>query len=61
MRRASRAIASETAPQPPIGWKMPCSCSRKERIVNRLGQRKGDMPRYLVWNEKASRTRGSAK
>ena len=37
----ARAMASETAPQPPTGWKTPCSYSRKERIVNRLGQRNG--------------------
>jgi hypothetical protein len=60
-RRATVAIASDTAPQPPIGWNTPCSCSRKLRMVNRLGQRNGDMPRYLVWNENASRTRGSLK
>ncbi len=32
-----------------------------DRMVNRLGQRNGDMPRYLLWNENASRTRGSEK
>jgi hypothetical protein len=60
-RSATRAIAEETAPQPPTGWKTPCSYSRKERMVKRLGQRKGLIPRYLVWKEKARRTRGSLK
>ncbi len=27
-------------------------------MVNRLGQRNGDMPRYLVWKENAKRMRG---
>ena len=30
-------------------------------MVNRLGQLKGDMPRYLLWNVKARRMRGSEK
>src|SRR5918994_6421705 len=30
-------------------------------MVKRLGHWNGDMPRYLVWNEKARRTRGSVK
>ena len=61
MRAAARAIASDTAPQPPMGWNTPCSYSRKLRMVNRLGQRNGLIPRYLVWKEKARRTRGSRK
>ena len=39
IRSASRAIVSTTALQPPIGCQMPCSCSRNDRMVNRLGQR----------------------
>ena len=54
-------MASDTAPQPPIGWKTPCSYSRNERIENRLGHLKGDMPRYFDWNVKASRIRSSLK
>ena len=38
---------------------MPNSYSMNARMVNRLGHRYGDMPRYLLWNEKPSRTRGS--
>ena len=38
---------------------MPNSYSMNARMVNRLGQRYGDMPRYLLWNENPSRTRGS--
>ena len=30
-------------------------------MVKRLGQRNGDIPRYLVWKEKASRTSGWLK
>ena len=58
---AAFAIAAMTAPVPPRGWWTPNSYSMNDRIVNRLGQRNGDMPRYLLWNEKASRTLGSAK
>src|SRR5271165_3768763 len=58
---AIRAIAAVTAAQPPIGWKTPYSYSRNERIENRLGQRNGDMPKYLDWKEKASRMRASRK
>ena len=50
------AIASMTALQPPIGCQTPYSYSRNDRIVNRLGQLNGDMPRYLLWNENARRT-----
>ena len=50
--RATRAIASITAPQPPSGCNTPYSYSRNDRIENRLGQLNGDMPRYLDWNEK---------
>src|ERR1700757_474254 len=46
-RSATRAIASVTAEQPPLGWNTPYSYSRNERIENRLGQRNGDMPRYF--------------
>ena len=59
--RPTRAIASVTAPQPPIGWKTPYSYSRNDRIENRLGQLNGDIPRYFDWNVIASRTRGSRK
>ena len=45
----------------PRGWKMPCSYSRKDRIENRLGQLKGDIPRYFDWNEKPMRIRSSLK
>ena len=61
MSVAIRAIAAETAPQPPIGWKTPCSYSRNDRIENRLGQRNGDMPRYFDWNVNASRILSSEK
>ena len=59
--RATRAMPSLTAAQPPIGCQTPCSYSRNDRIENRLGQLNGDMPRYFDWNENASRTRGSRK
>ncbi len=59
--RAMRAMADITAPQPPRGWNTPNSYSMNDRMVNRLGQRNGDMPRYLDWNENASRTRSSPK
>ena len=59
--RATRAMASVSAPQPPMGWKTPYSYSRKERMENRLGHWNGDMPRYFDWNENASRMRGSVK
>src|SRR5262245_63520342 len=58
---ATRAIASDTALQPPIGCQTPYSYSRNDRIENRLGQLNGDMPRYFDWNVNASRMRGSAK
>ena len=61
MSRAIRSIAVITAPHPPRGWYTPNSYSMKDRIVNRLGQRNGDMPRYLAWKEKARRTRSSLK
>ncbi len=61
MSRAIRSIAVITAPQPPRGWYTPNSYSMNDRMVNRLGQRNGDMPRYFAWNEKASRTRSSLK
>ena len=41
-------VPSLTAPHPPMGCQTPNSYSRKERKVNRLGQRNGDMPRYFV-------------
>ena len=50
-----------SAPQPPRGWNTPNSYSMKDRMVNRLGQRNGDMPRYFDWNENARRTRSSEK
>src|SRR4028118_13390 len=59
--RATRAIAVVTAPQPPIGWKMPYSYSRKERIENRLGHWNGDIPKYWDWKVNARRMRGSEK
>src|SRR5208283_2512738 len=59
--RAARAITVETAPQPPSGWKTPYSYSRNDRIEKRLGQLKGDIPRYFDWNVIASRIRGSSK
>ena len=58
---ATRAIAAVIAAQPPIGWQTPCSYSRKLRMLNRLGQRNGDMPRYFDWKQNASRTRSSVK
>ena len=61
MSSAIRAIVAETSPQPPIGWKTPCSYSRNDRIEKRLGQRNGDMPRYFDWNVKARRIRSSEK
>src|SRR5262245_49763324 len=59
--RATRPMASESAEQPPIGCQTPYSYSRNDRIEKRLGQLKGDIPRYLDWNEKARRIRGSLK
>ena len=44
----------------PVGWKMPYSYSRNARMVNRLGQLNGDIPRYLVWNDIASISRSSS-
>ena len=44
---AMRAIASDTAEQPPIGCHTPNSYSRNDRIENRLGQLNGDMPEVL--------------
>ena len=45
---ATRAMAVITAPQPPRGCHTPYSYSMNDRMVNRLGQRNGDMPRYLL-------------
>ncbi len=59
--RATRAMASIIAPHPPRGWNTPYSYSRNARMVNRLGHLNGDIPRYLLWKENASRTRGSLK
>ena len=61
MSWATRAIAVITAPQPPRGWNTPNSYSMNDRMVNRLGQRNGDMPKYFDWKEKASRMRSSLK
>ena len=58
---AIRAIVPHTALHPPMGWKTPYLYSMKARIENRPGQVKGDIPRYLDWNEKVSRMRGSEK
>ena len=55
------AIRSLTLPNPPMGWKMPYSYSRKANMVNRLGQLNGDMPRYFVWKDMASMRRSSSK
>ena len=44
---AMRAMASDTAEQPPMGCQTPYSYSKNERIEKRLGQLNGDMPRYL--------------
>src|SRR5207253_5785399 len=59
--RATRAIPSLTAEQPPYGCHTPNSYSRNERMENRLGQLNGDIPRYFDWNENASRMRSSEK
>ena len=61
MSRATSPSVSISAPQPPRGWNTPNSYSMNDRMVNRLGQRNGDMPRYLDWKENASRTRSSSK
>ena len=59
--RATSAIDSVTAEQPPMGWKTPYSYSMNDRMEKRLGHWKGDIPRYFDWNVMASRTLGSWK
>ena len=44
---ASLARACMRAWQPPMGCQMPYSYSMNGKMVKRLGQSKGDMPRYL--------------
>ena len=54
-------ILSVTLPSPPIGWKIPYSYSKNARIVNKLGQLNGDIPKYFVWNDIASINLSSSK
>ena len=57
---AISAMRTGTEPSPPVGWKIPYSYSRNARMVNKLGQLNGDIPRYLVWNDIASISRSSS-
>ena len=48
-------------PSPPLAWKIPCSYSKKARIVNKDGAWNGLIPKYFVWKDIASLILSSSK